>query len=100
MIIDPNDHPDMPGGQVIDLETGFALDVPLGLQMPPAYWEENPHTAARILTLREANGIAVPNDFLLVPEMAKDDTEHKPVDRTKVRPRQRTTKGPMKRYAR
>lgn len=49
---------------VIDIPSGFAIDVPLGMQAPRAVFEQDPSIIERIAALREAHGVSVPDDML------------------------------------
>lgn len=52
---------------IVDAETGYAINVPLGYQGYPGWQTENPDIIARIYSLRTANGIIVVNDFFVSP---------------------------------
>ncbi len=52
---------------IVDAETGYAINVPLGYQGYPGWQTENPEIIARIYSLRTANGIIVVNDFFVAP---------------------------------
>ncbi|MBD8507505.1 hypothetical protein HT102_13535 [Hoyosella sp. G463] len=72
-----------PGSAIgpIDPESGFALDVPLGLQQIPPFWAERPRLVERIKALRLSAGIVVEDDLLApLPAVA-------PVRRTAPSPR-------------
>lgn len=57
MLINPDVLPDVES--VIDSETGYAVNLPLGVQERSEFWEANPDIRDRLLAIREALGITV-----------------------------------------
>ena len=54
---------------LIDFETGYAINIPLGYQVPPGWQSHNPDVLARIYAMRTANGIVVVDDFFAFPRV-------------------------------
>lgn len=80
---------------VIDFESGFALDVPLGIQAPRQFWIDNVPTRERIERLREERNITVADDMLTAPvDVTVEDGKTKKPSRRKqkVRPRSKPSK--------
>jgi hypothetical protein len=59
---------------LVDLETGYAINLPLGLQMSSTEAVQRPEVVARIVDLRIHNGVTVADD-LFEPEDSPDDLE-------------------------
>lgn len=96
MMLLPEDTPRYADGGIVDLVTGFSLDVPLGKQMPKAYWQENVAEYERVLARRKALGLPEIDDLLDDPipvEMSGNDTKYtKPSrKRNSPAPRKRRT---------
>lgn len=60
---------------IIDFETGYAINLPLGWQDYPGWQNDRPDVVERINALRVASGIYVANDFWMEPR-----DEQAPVD--------------------
>ena len=58
------DMPKTEGSNAIDLASGYALDVPLGIQELPIFWEQNPALVEHIRREREARNIVISDDML------------------------------------
>lgn len=51
------DKPEVPsGGAIVDMTTGYAINVPAEDQMPPD-WYRDPETASRIMALRARHNV-------------------------------------------
>ena len=73
MLINPDVLPDVES--VIDSETGYAVNLPLGVQERSEFWEANLDIRDRLLAIREALGITVSPDFPSVPDELPKDRE-------------------------
>jgi len=90
MIYLESDVPGLDQHAVIDFQTGYALDVPMGLQAPRQFWIDNEQIRERIERLRQEHGITVDDDMLTEPEtvpVKKAPTETGARKPRKVRPR-------------
>ena len=65
---------------ILDPITGVAIDVPLGAQMPPSWWEEHPDDKARVLALREKHNVVVEDDWLLTVDTSGVTSDELPYD--------------------
>lgn len=60
---------------IIDLETGYSINIPLGWQDYPGWQNDRPEVVERINAIRAANRIYVANDFWM-----ESPAEGAPVD--------------------
>ncbi len=50
---------------IIDAETGYALNLPLGLQVEPGWAQAKPEMYAHIVAVRKELGIVIEDDLLV-----------------------------------
>lgn len=92
----PENDPFGRSGEIVDRPTGFAIDLPLGPQAGPMYWEEHPAEYARLVALRRKYGITVADDMLIDTTAESSDESDEPA---RVTPRKRAARPVRRRQA-
>jgi hypothetical protein len=75
----PIEHPDPPADVMVDLETGLAINIPLGMQESGFFWasEHGQQAKARIEGLRKQYGVVIDDDKIpAVPQNADGPIEN------------------------
>lgn len=57
---------------IVDIETGYAINLPLGWQDYPGWQLDRPEVVERINKLRVEMSVYVANDFFSVPEVTAE----------------------------